>query len=73
MKKGSAVLIALILALGALSNAYATSYTYTSLDYPGASGTGAAGINDAGTIVGGYWTRVVVEHGFVRSDGTYTP
>ncbi len=29
MKTGSAVLIALILALGALSNAHATTYAYT--------------------------------------------
>jgi probable HAF family extracellular repeat protein len=70
MKKGSLVMIALIFALGALSNAYA-SYTFTSLDYPGGSFTGAFSINNGGTIVGtieaGGLTR-----GFSLIGGTYT-
>jgi hypothetical protein len=71
MKKVSPVLITLILALGALSNAYAASYTYTPLNYPGASETLAFGINDAGTIVG-YYKASGVYHGFSLNSGTYT-
>jgi probable HAF family extracellular repeat protein len=77
MKKGSTILIALILVLGALSNAYA-GYTYTPLDYPGASsaqgeGTEADGINNAGTIVGDYEDPSGMDHGFLLSGTTYTP
>ena len=56
------MLIALILALGALSNAYAAGYTYTPLNYPGALMTGAQGVNSAGTIVGGYSLDGSVEY-----------
>jgi probable HAF family extracellular repeat protein len=72
MKKAQAVLIALILALGASSSAYAASYSYTSIDYPGASGTRAYGINDAGTVVGYYADASGVWHGFSLSGGSYT-
>jgi len=77
VKRGSAILIALILALGALSNAYAGGYTCTSIDYPGASstsghGTAAIGINDGGTITGLYYDSAGQVHGFVLSGGTYT-
>ncbi|MGD0488842.1 MAG: S-layer homology domain-containing protein [Syntrophorhabdales bacterium] len=73
MKKGSIVQMALILALGALGNAYAASYNYTPLNYPGASSTGAQGINNGGTIVGIYYEANGVNHGFSLSGGTYTP
>jgi len=73
MKKGPTVVIALILALGALGNAYAVGYSYTSLDYPGASYTQAFGINDGGTIVGVYKDASGLNHGFSLSGGTYTP
>lgn len=74
LKKISTVLIALILALGALSNANADSYTFTTLYCPGAAqGTVAFGINDAGTVVGMYEDSSSSQHGFVWSNGTYTP
>jgi len=72
MKMGLTVLIALILALGALSNTYAAGYTYTPLNYPGALMSAAQGINSAGTIVGGYSLDGSVQYGFSLSGGTYT-
>ena len=72
MKRGPAALVALVLALVAFSNAYADSYLYTALDYPGATFTGAFGINDAGTIVGAYGYASGMEYGFTLSGGTYT-
>ncbi len=72
MNKGLTVAIILILILGALSNTDATTYTYTSLDYPGASGTVAFGINNGGTIVGVYGVGSDT-HGFSLSGTTYTP
>jgi len=73
MKKSSAVLIALILVLVALSNAYADSYTYTTLNPPGGYNAGAEGIcsyaiNNAGTVVGWYKGGV----GFSLSNGVLT-
>ena len=70
MEKRSTLLFALILTLGGFSSAYADSYTYTTLDYPGASAgtTDPQGINDAGTIVGSYNQYL----GFILSNGTYT-
>jgi len=71
MKKGSIVLIALVLALGALSSAHA-GYTYTPLNYPGASDTGASTISNGGTILCGYVDASGVAHGLSLSGGTYT-
>jgi hypothetical protein len=84
VKIGSAVPIALVLVLGALSNGYGAGYAFIPLNYPGASqtltpvgggnpGTVAVGINDAGTVAGSYTDASGVSHGFSLSDGTYTP
>jgi len=51
--------------------AYATDYTFTTLDVPGASFTYAFGINDAGQIVGDYYDGSRY-HGFLLSEGQYT-
>jgi uncharacterized membrane protein len=71
MKRIKAVMIGIILVFVALSNTYATSYTYTPLNYPGASATEAVGINNAGTIVGAYGTGTTA-NGFSLSGGIYT-
>jgi probable HAF family extracellular repeat protein len=77
----SAVLIVLVLTLGVLSTGYAAGYSYTSLDYPGASqtppgfgnsGTLAVAINNAGTIVGQYEDTSGIFRGFSLSNGSYT-
>jgi hypothetical protein len=48
--------------------------TFTPLDYPGANGTTATGINDAGQIVGHYYTLTpYVERGWLRTGGTMSP
>jgi probable HAF family extracellular repeat protein len=70
MKQHSAVLIALILVLGALSSVYAAGYTYTPLNYPGATSTFGVGINDTGTVVG-YYGTTGSSTGFSLSGGTY--
>src|SRR5208283_303410 len=61
-----------------------SSYTYTSFDYPNATGTYAWGINDrsssaiingsgqTGQVVGEYQDTAGNTHGFLLSSGTYT-
>ncbi len=44
---------------------------FTSIDFPGASATGALGINPRGDIVGFHRTAGVV-HGFLLSRGEFT-
>jgi probable HAF family extracellular repeat protein len=45
---------------------------YTALNDPlGVNGTGAAGVNNQGQIVGYYFDSNFVPHGYVYSDGTY--
>jgi hypothetical protein len=49
--------------------------TFTIFDPPGtgSSGSGAAGINDSGVIVGSFRDSNSIEHGYIRhSDGTFT-
>ena len=48
------VMISVGALIAAASTANATAYSFTQLDVPGASGTIATGINDAGQIVGHY-------------------
>jgi probable HAF family extracellular repeat protein len=71
-----AVIIGIIVVLTALSNTQAASYTYTTLNYPGATHTEAWDINDAGTIVGWYENRsdeMWETHGFALDGTTWTP
>jgi probable HAF family extracellular repeat protein len=51
---------------------WATSFSYTVINYPNASTTGATGINDIGQIVGDYQDENENYHGFLLSGGTYT-
>ena len=48
------------------------AYTFTNIDFPGATGTSALGINDAGQIVGYYEASDGTSHGFLLSGGTFT-
>jgi hypothetical protein len=70
VKMLSAVLISAMIVLIALSSAYATGYTYTSLNYAGAP-TYAIGINNGGTVVG-YYEGTDGIHGFSYNGTTYT-
>jgi hypothetical protein len=47
-------------------------YTFTVLDPPGSPSSAAAGINNAGDIVGQYQSGLTLS-GFLLSGGTYTP
>ena len=49
-----------------------SSGIYTSVDYPNATVTTSAGINDAGKIVGMYVDNSRNQHGFLLSSGTYS-
>ncbi len=69
MKRLSAVMIGIILVLAALGTAYASGYTYTTLNYPG-SPTYASGINDNGTIVG---TTGDAFYTYDSTTGNYSP
>jgi hypothetical protein len=53
------------------ANLAQSAYTYTTVDYPGATSTAVTGINDSGTIVGIY-VMGGVAHGFQLSEGTLT-
>ncbi len=64
--------IALTLGLSPAKLALAQSRTYTTIDFPGAVETGAAGINNLGQIVGGYALPDGSRHGFLYSGGTFT-
>jgi len=46
--------------------------TFSSFDYPGATGTNASAINNSGVIVGGWWPSSLLAQGFQLSGGTYT-
>ncbi len=46
--------------------------TFTSFDYPGATGTNASAINNTGVIVGGWWPSSLLVQGFQLSGGSYT-
>src|SRR5215510_9927254 len=65
--------LAVTMVLGGLcaatSSANAAAYTFTTIDFPGSSGTIAKGINDAGQIVGSFNGDA---HGFLASGGSFT-
>ena len=67
--------IAAILAtapLAANSPANAAAYGFTQIDVPGATSTGASGINDAGQIVGSFVDSAGITHGFLDTGGSFT-
>src|SRR5262245_11846332 len=47
-------------------------FTFTTIDVPGSADTGAAGINAAGQIVGGYTDASGSVHGFLLDNGSFT-
>jgi len=63
---------ALALLLSPLNFAQTLSFTFTTIDYPGAASTFAAGINNSGQIVGGYFLSDGSRHGFLYSAGAFT-
>jgi len=62
--------MALIFGLSGIAQAY----TFTKLDYPGASFTSAEDINDSGKVVGHYYNSPLVNnnHGYIYDGTTYT-
>jgi probable HAF family extracellular repeat protein len=63
--------LSLSLLLSALVAAHAASYTFTTIDDPGATNTWAYGINDTGQIVGTFGNSPAA-HGFVTDGATFT-
>jgi hypothetical protein len=61
----------IILVIGIPGLSHGISFTYSSLDYPGASQTFASGINDSGQVVGIY-EDATGWHGFLLSGGSYS-
>ena len=49
----------------------AIAFTFTTIDVPGATGTGAARSNAVGQIVGGYTDASGMGHGFLLDNGTF--
>lgn len=64
-------LMAPVFALVVSSNALAVTYTFTTLDVPGATATRVWGINDAGQIVGDF-SNATGTHGFLDTGGVFT-
>jgi probable HAF family extracellular repeat protein len=68
-----AVVVILGVLLGERDVVQAASFTFTTLDVPGASTTSAAGINSRGQIVGFYFDSVDGPvHGFLYDAGVFT-
>ena len=61
-----------LLALAFSQPALAITYNYTQIDVPGASFTVAVGINNSGQVTG-FYQDGSGQHGFVLSDGVYSP
>jgi probable HAF family extracellular repeat protein len=64
-----ATILMLALQLGALSS---WAFAQQSIDFPGAVGTLASGINDAGAVVGRYTDSSGTNHGFLWQGGSFT-
>ena len=63
--------LSLSILLSTLVAAHAASYTFTTIDDPGAPNTWAYGINTAGQIVGTFGNSPEA-HGFVTDGATFT-
>src|SRR5215813_8940992 len=64
---------AVLLSLAACHSTPIPIYSFTTLNFPGASSTSASGINHAGQIVGSYFVPASgLPHGFLLSGGIYT-
>ncbi len=66
-------LLALSIALGVTSNLDGQTPTFQTIDFPGAASTQSWGINSRGDIVGFYTIADKSSHGFLLSEGNYTP
>jgi hypothetical protein len=66
------VLLALSILLNASTMIYAASYTFTTIDVPGATRTTALGINDREQIVGWYADASGEIHGYLLDEGQFT-
>src|SRR5438874_7158943 len=66
-------LVAALLVIGALASTSAAVGSFTTIDFPGADGTSASGINERGQIVGGYFDPINKKNrGFLLDDGNFT-
>lgn len=59
------------LSSGAVADAPAATYSFTTLDVPGATSTYPASINASGQVAG-YYFDGAGSHGFIYSNGTFT-
>src|SRR5438270_585464 len=72
MKTGTtACLSAVVLALGLTTTTRADSFSYSTIDFPGAAQSGATDINNLGQIVGTYILADGTRHGFLYSASTF--
>ena len=55
-----------------VSAAHAATYSYTTIQYPGAAGTYPLSVNNEGVIAGYFFDSGFGGHGFVYSGGTFT-
>lgn len=62
----------LALILSSASLTLADTYSYATIDFPGASQTVIAGVNNSGQLVGGYQSADQSRHGFLDVGGVFT-
>jgi probable HAF family extracellular repeat protein len=72
-RKPTLSLLAISLALGAISNIAGQTPTFKTIDFPGAASTQSWGINSRGDVVGFYTSADKSSHGFLFNEGHYTP
>jgi len=65
-------LFTLSLLLGLATSTLADIYSYTTIDFPGATDSAAVSINNLGQIVGGYQLGDGSRHGFLLSGGVFS-
>ncbi len=73
MMDGAKVIAGLLAGLAAATGAHAASYTFTTVDAPGAAGTALFGLNDAGLAVGNTGNVFSRVSGFVYGNGNFAP
>jgi len=71
-KLASQIILALLVLLGTIPRLWATSFTFTTINFPGAAQTFANGINSSGQIVGDYIDTHGAYHGYLLSGGVFT-
>ena len=73
MKITASVTLGIIMVIFGFAAGHAATYTYTAIDYPGATTTTPYGVNSTGVVVGSYYlSSGNSTHGFIWKEGKFT-